>query len=318
MDNLPDGFFGLSRIETAPVSDGTVYRMSDTTGTGIMTCYQIFSGISLIYNDFHMASCYCEAVVPSCCVELNHCREGRIEVEYGGQFCYLGEGDFICASKDICCTASCFPLSHYHGISVILDFSRIGGETDLLLSGFLIDTAGLKRHLFGGGRQFVLRKNRSVEHIFSELYTVHDSVRLSYLKIKVLELLLFVSVPENLSGRTNRRICPAPLVYKIRKIRAWISGHLDEHFTLEDLARQFDMSQTSMKTCFRDIYGKPVAAFVRELRMQSAARLLRTTEQTVMDIALSVGYDNPSKFASAFRGVMRCNPAEYRMVTAEE
>lgn len=149
------------------------------------------------------------------------------------------------------------------------------------------------------------------------MYTVHDAVRLSYLKIKVLELLLFISVPENLSGSTVRRICPAPLVYKIRKIRTWISGHLSEHFTLDDLARQFDMSLTSMKTCFRDVYGKPVGGFVRELRMQSAARLLRTTDQTVLDIALSVGYDNPSKFASAFRTVMRCNPAEYRLVTAE-
>jgi hypothetical protein len=136
MDNFPDGFFGSARLKTVRTEDGTIYRLTDASGTGIMTCYQIFPGISLIYNDFHMASCYCEAVLPSCCVELNHFREGRIEAEYGGRFCYLGEGDFICASKNTCCTASCFPLSHYHGISVILDFSRIGEGTCVLLSDF--------------------------------------------------------------------------------------------------------------------------------------------------------------------------------------
>ena len=46
--------------------------------------------------------------------------------------------------------------------------------------------------------------------------------------------------------------------------------------------------------------------------MKQAAALLRQTQATIAEIASQVGYENQSKFATAFRDVMKIAPAEYR------
>lgn len=51
--------------------------------------------------------------------------------------------------------------------------------------------------------------------------------------------------------------------------------------------------------------------------MRVAGRLLRETGRTVMDVAVELGYENGSKFSSAFRDVMGVSPGEYRRTTQE-
>jgi AraC-like DNA-binding protein len=46
--------------------------------------------------------------------------------------------------------------------------------------------------------------------------------------------------------------------------------------------------------------------------MNAAAVMLRQTNESVISIALDLGYDNASKFASAFKDVMGKTPSEYR------
>ena len=59
-----------------------------------------------------------------------------------------------------------------------------------------------------------------------------------------------------------------------------------------------------MKACFKSVYGSPVNTYMRALRMDRAALLLRKEpEASVTEIAGAVGYDSASKFAAAFRAV---------------
>ena len=51
---------------------------------------------------------------------------------------------------------------------------------------------------------------------------------------------------------------------------------------------------------------------MKTYRIKQAAVLLRQTQDTVADIALKVGYINQSKFATAFREIMKISPTEYR------
>jgi transcriptional regulator GlxA family with amidase domain len=88
------------------------------------------------------------------------------------------------------------------------------------------------------------------------------------------------------------------------------------YYTLEQLAEKFGMSLTSLKQGFRAVYGLPPASFMREFRIQQAAHLLRTTDDSVLSVASQVGYDNASKFAAAFHAIMKRNPAEYRRISS--
>ena len=69
---------GLSAIIPKD-NDGycTVYKMDCEDGLGLMTVYQVYPGIQLIYNDFEATSCYWDGTIDKNVLEINHCREGR-------------------------------------------------------------------------------------------------------------------------------------------------------------------------------------------------------------------------------------------------
>ena len=62
----------------------------------------------------------------------------------------------------------------------------------------------------------------------------------------------------------------------------------------------------------KGIYGQPIGAYMKEYRIKQAAVLLRQTQYTIAEVANQVGYENQSKFATAFRDVLKIAPAEYR------
>ena len=67
-----------------------------------------------------------------------------------------------------------------------------------------------------------------------------------------------------------------------------------------------------MKAAFKSVYGTSLAAHIREHRMEQAAKLLRTTDRSIAEIAQAVGYDSQSKFTAAFKAYFHMLPREYR------
>jgi AraC-like DNA-binding protein len=51
---------------------------------------------------------------------------------------------------------------------------------------------------------------------------------------------------------------------------------------------------------------------ITELRYEHAARLLRESDATALEIALEVGYEDPSHFSRAFKRIAGVSPREYR------
>ena len=82
--------------------------------------------------------------------------------------------------------------------------------------------------------------------------------------------------------------------------------------TIPNLARECGTSPTVLKQAFRETFGIPVYTWYREYRMQLAAAMLTNTSMAVADIAVAVGYSNPSKFSHAFNDCMGCTPRAWR------
>lgn len=96
----------------------TVYKMDCADGLGLMTVYQVYPGIQLIYNDFEATSCDWNESQDKNILEINHCREGREgSTLLSGSCLYLGEGDLSIHTMDNCFPEMSFPLKHYRGIS---------------------------------------------------------------------------------------------------------------------------------------------------------------------------------------------------------
>ena len=97
-----------------------------------------------------------------------------------------------------------------------------------------------------------------------------------------------------------------------RKTADYLLANTESKVTVQELSRHFGASAAQIQASFRGVYGRSPAAWLRLQKMHGAAKLLRSTDRTVLDIAGQFGYDNASKFARAFRDVIGVSPNEYR------
>jgi AraC-like DNA-binding protein len=96
------------------------------------------------------------------------------------------------------------------------------------------------------------------------------------------------------------------------RARDIVFANLERHVTIAELAQEMHVSQTQIKVCFNRVYGMPVFSYARKARMEAAAAQLEKTQDSILEIAGKYGYENGSKFATAFRSVMGVSPSQYR------
>lgn len=106
--------------------------------------------------------------------------------------------------------------------------------------------------------------------------------------------------------------CTAEQLETIRRVHDALTGDLASRVTIDALSRRFLMNPSTMKEVFKAVYGKSIAAHVREHRMERAAELLRETDASMAEIAAAVGYESASKFSAEFRKAHGLLPTEYR------
>ena len=290
----------------------TVYRVGYEDGEGTMTVLSLFPGVDLILNDFSTFHCFQSTSPQPGMMEINHCRRGRFECEFRrGTYAYMGEGDLSVNMLENAASGNCFPLKMYQGVSVFMDLWVAEKYFEAQLSGFQIHLDGLREKLCPENRCFVLKSPERIQRIFDEIYRADWEIQAGYLRLKTLELLsLLADLPS--SPYETVPYYDANQVRKVKHIRDHLTRSLEKNITLAQLAREHKISLTGLKNCFKSIYGKGASAYRREYRIQTAAELLRDRALTVAEIAGRVGYENPSKFSSAFKEIMGMSPSEYR------
>lgn len=291
----------------------TVYRIPGKDGDVVMTSYRVFEGIHLVYVDVHTQCCCFEKNKTGKILQIHHCREGRIECSFQeDEYLYLEPGDMSVSYMAEGKHDSYFPTSHYHGITIMIDAEHAPECLSCILDDVDVRPSALIQKFCSDGQCYVARSRDCFAHIFSELYSVRDCIRKGYFKVKVLELLLFLSGMELDDAETPKRHYTTAQVGLAKRTSRFIAAHLGERITIDKLSEHFHVSPTQLKNCFRGVFGMSVYAYIRTQKMMAASRLLKNTNDTILDIGNRFGYTNGSKFAKAFKDIMGMTPNEYR------
>jgi len=291
----------------------TRYHFNLETGNGNMNIYHLFDGIDLIFNDFNCDEC--NQLVSSINYRdyliINHCNKGRFETVYKKNYIYLSEGDIVFSSgaKDY---MHDFPLGYYNGLQILINLKTAQKSIDKIIGSNIVDIRKLSNELISNDSFAVMRSTIEIEHVISELYHVEENIKRSYYKLKVLELLLFISNSDINSIADKFPTLKVENVNKIKEIRNYLICNLDENITLDDLSLKYNVSKTTIKTYFKTIYGKALMTWRREYRLNRASILLKNKDLTVADISQQVGYMDESKFIKAFKKYHGSTPNKYR------
>lgn len=99
----------------------------------------------------------------------------------------------------------------------------------------------------------------------------------------------------------------------ISEMRTYIEENFDNpDLSLKSLSDRFQISGKYASYLFKEEYNMKFVDFLLQLRVERACRLLVTTDWTVQDIALKVGYANSISFGRVFKRVTGVTPGEYR------
>jgi AraC-like DNA-binding protein len=99
---------------------------------------------------------------------------------------------------------------------------------------------------------------------------------------------------------------------RILKIYDYILENFRSKLNLTDLATRMQMTPTSLCRYFKQKIGKSFIEMVNETRVKYACSLLKNTDQTIINICYSSGFNNLSNFNRQFRQITGENPTNYR------
>lgn len=99
----------------------------------------------------------------------------------------------------------------------------------------------------------------------------------------------------------------------VLKAQSYISSHLHEAISLQELAESIPCSQSYLNTLFQEHFQKSLLAYITTEKMNYAEQLLIYTQQSVSLIATTLGYTSQSYFGNLFKKHSHYTPKEYRL-----
>lgn len=82
-------------------------------------------------------------------------------------------------------------------------------------------------------------------------------------------------------------------------------------FSTDEFARDMNMSRSNLHLKLKAITGESTMDFIRKIRFNEAAKLLKDGRYNIAEVSTMVGFNTPSYFATSFKKYFGCLPTEY-------
>lgn len=106
-----------------------------------------------------------------------------------------------------------------------------------------------------------------------------------------------------------------PLLQKddefLQKAVNLVRAHLNGAYSVEELSRDLCMERTGLYKKLTALLDQSPSLFIRNIRLQQAARLLLEGRRSISDIAMETGFSSSSYFSKCFQEMYGCKPSEY-------
>lgn len=101
-------------------------------------------------------------------------------------------------------------------------------------------------------------------------------------------------------------------IYSIERTIAYIEEHLDGKLDLDRVAGAMHYSKYHLHRTFTAEVGMTIHDYIFRRQLTEAAKLLTFSEKSILDIALTCGYESRQAFSVAFKDMYKLPPAKFR------
>ncbi len=99
------------------------------------------------------------------------------------------------------------------------------------------------------------------------------------------------------------------------RVVKYVKLRKNEAITSKEICKHFYCSRAYMSTQFNRYTGMSIREYINKLRIEDAKMLLKNSNLSVTEIALSVGYHDSNYFSNVFKRMMGMSPLKYRKST---
>lgn len=164
-------------------------------------------------------------------------------------------------------------------------------EQGIYVIGPYTSNPNLKEH-------FLFKPTHCIPHLITLLYTLADSTPSSD-----------SGTPSLTSEKSTNY---EDYSYHIAKAENYIQTHYEEPITLESLAQHLGLNKSYLCTIFKKATKDSFCNYTNKVRVEESKKLLKNTNNSILDIALAVGFSSASYFNTIFKKLEGKTPLEYR------
>ena len=168
----------------------------------------------------------------------------------------------------------------------------------------------IKRHKLYPNENILFRHDEFTRFYMQSLnYVANRSEEL--IKTKLNEILLYL-----LETQPDELCClfaDHPGTSEEIRFKNMVTSHIDSNLTISELAYLCNVSLSTFKRKFTEIFNDSPINWIRKRRMEHAAFLLKYNKERVSDIYLRFGYENHSSFTQSFKNVFGVSPKQYQL-----
>lgn len=247
-------------------------------------------------------------------IELIFVLRGRLQLSVNEQSFSGTSGDIFWISQESLHQMSTGSCAQYGALVFPMEFLRFE-EFDYVQFHYLNPICRQEKH-------FPTRIPRGCPHyeqIWSELMTIDTLDRERgpayqlLLKASLLKLIsLLVADGLLLSDGCGDDSLSEGRLESLKSVLSFIGSHSSEGLSLTDTAKAFGLSPKYFSRYFKKNFNCTFVDYLTGFRLERAVDLLMSTNLSVSEIALSVGFDNLSYFIKRFKAARGCTPLQFR------
>lgn len=199
--------------------------------------------------------------------------------------------------------------------AIVFDLNLLSGRTyDVIQSKYIDPLLDQSLFLPSFLQPHTLWENNLISELVGIVELFEKKPAAFELLIKAKLYNLFAEFIANLQETLQEPPLTASL-YKIKRLKK-VLQFIDESFPLrlqiKDVASVVAMSEGHFCRFFKAMVHKTPMDYINTVRINQAAKLLSHSDKKVIDIAMEVGFENPSYFIKLFKLHKKCTPTDYR------
>ncbi|WP_019536145.1 AraC family transcriptional regulator [Paenibacillus ginsengihumi] len=233
------------------------------------------------------------------CCSLHFVMAGRVRLEWEGQQVELQKDDLFCLFPGVTYSYCLLPAD----APLQLRWLAVDGPRALPL----LELAGLRPETPYREQACTPHVRESAERMIGALGKAGTWSPALSLKLHSLLFELFSHLCRgNADSEENKK------AGWIRECVDFMELHAAEGISVQQVADFAGVHRSYFSQAFTEEMGISPSKYLQQLRMDKAKRLLKDTDATVTEIALSLGYPNLYSFTRAFKSYCSCSPLAFR------